>query len=100
MSKLVILTGLALVLGTGLVLAGGGGGQNTMSSGRPSAVLTPERCSQLWKMAVPEGDMLPQANSGPFIVNFAQVDADADGNLTVTEFEAACGKGMVKDTGK
>ena len=48
MSKLVILTGLALVLGTGLVLAGGGG-QNTMSSGRPSAVLTPERCSQLWK---------------------------------------------------
>ena len=99
MSKLVILTGLALVLGTGLVLAGGGG-QNTMSSGRPSAVLTPERCSQLWKMAVPEGDMLPQAHSGPFIVNFEQVDADADGNLTVTEFGAACAKVMVKDTGK
>jgi hypothetical protein len=44
--------------------------------------------------------MLPQANAGPFIVNFVQVDADADGNLTVTEFEAACAKGMVKDTGK
>ena len=98
MSKIALLTGLALMLGTSFALAGGG--QNTMSSGRPSAVLTTERCSELWKMAVPEGDMLPEANAGPFIVNFVQVDADADGNLTVTEFEAACAKGMVKDTGK
>jgi hypothetical protein len=98
MRKIAILASLTLVLGTSFALAGGQ--QNTMSPGRPSAVLTPERCSALWKMAVPEGDMLPQANSGPFIVNFVQVDADADGNLTVTEFEAACAKGMVKDTGE
>jgi hypothetical protein len=98
MSRIAILASLTLALGTSYALAGGG--QNTMSSGRPSAVLTAERCSELWKLAVPEGDMLPQANAGPFIVNFVQVDADADGNLTVTEFEAACAKGMVKDTGK
>jgi hypothetical protein len=71
-----------------------------MNSGRPSAILTPERCGELWKRAVPEGNSLAQANAGPFIVNWAQVDADGNGNISITEFEAACFKGMVKDTGQ
>jgi hypothetical protein len=28
------------------------------------------------------------------------VDADGNGNISITEFEAACFKGMVKDTGQ
>lgn len=91
----VLVVGLTLVVGTGDAFA-----QNRMNSGRPSAVLTAERCGELWKRAVPEGDSLAQANAGPFIVNFAQVDADGNGNISLTEFEAACNKGMVKDTGQ
>jgi hypothetical protein len=31
------------------------------------------------------------ADAGPFIVNFTQVDADADGIISITDFQAACG---------
>src|SRR5262249_16064273 len=70
MSKLVTLTGLAFVLAVSYAAAQ----QNTMSAGRPSAVLTPEQCDTIWKKAVPSGDTLAQANAAPYIVNFSQVD--------------------------
>ena len=34
----------------------------------------------------------------PYIVNFTMVDVDGDGNITADEFQAACGKGLVKNT--
>ena len=93
MTKLVTLTGLALVLAVSYAAAQ----QNTMTAGRPSAVLTPDQCNAIWSKAVPSGDTLAQANAAPYIVNFAQVDTDNDGTIDKKEFDAACGKGLVKN---
>jgi len=93
MTKLATMTGLALILTVGYATAQ----QNTMSAGRPSAVLTPEQCSAIWSKAVPSGDTLAQASAAPYIVNFAQVDTNNDGNIDKKEFDAACAKGMVKN---
>ena len=94
--KLATLTSMALLVGTGCAFAQGT--PNTMTSGRPAAVLNDTQCQEVWKMAVPNGDKLAQADAGPFIVNFTQVDTDGDGVISITEFQAACGKGLVKYT--
>jgi EF hand len=96
MSKLATLTGLALLLTAGYAFAQET--PNTMTSGRPSAVLTPDQCNEVWSKAVPKGDTLAQADAAPYIVNFAQVDTDNDGTIDKKEFVAACGKGLVKYT--
>jgi len=36
--------------------------------------------------------------AAPYIVNFTQVDTDGDGVISIAEFQAACGKGLVKYT--
>ena len=33
---------------------------NSMTSGRPSAVLNPEQCEAIWNNAVPSGDLLAE----------------------------------------
>ena len=93
MIKLAALTSLALLLTAGYAAAQ----QNTMTAGRPSAVLTPDQCNAIWSKAVPSGDTLAQANAAPYIVNFSQVDTNNDGTIDKKEFDAACGKGMVKN---
>jgi EF hand len=91
--RLAILTSMALLLTAGYAAAQ----QNTMTAGRPSAVLTPDQCNAIWSKAVPSGDTLAQANAAPYIVNFAQADTDNDGTIDKNEFVAACGKGLVKN---
>ena len=91
--RLAILTSMALLLTAGYAAAQ----QNTMTAGRPSAVLTPDQCNAVWSKAVPSGDALAQANAAPYIVNFAQVDTNNDGTIDKNEFVAACGKGLVKN---
>jgi len=91
--RLAILTSMALLLTAGYAAAQ----QNTMTAGRPSAVLTPDQCNAIWSKAVPSGDTLAQANAAPYIVNFAQVDTNNDGTIDKNEFVAACGKGLVKN---
>ena len=93
MTKLATFTGLALILAVSYATAQ----QNTMSAGQPSAVLTPDQGNAIWSKAVPSGDTLAQANAARYIVNFAQVDTDNDGTIDKKEFDAACGKGMVKN---
>ena len=44
------------------------------------------------------GDLLVQSAAAPFIVNFTQVDTDGSGDISKSEFEAACAKGLVKNT--
>jgi len=71
---------------------------NTMTSGRPSAVLDDATCQTIWKMASPNGATISRDQAVPYIVNFQMVDVNGDGQITADEFKAACGKGMVKNT--
>jgi hypothetical protein len=88
---------LALVIGCAVVIGAGYASAATMSSGRPSAVLTKKQCKTVWKAAVPSGKYLDWNNAAPFIVNFKLADgADQDGLISKREFKKACSKGLVK----
>ena len=94
--RLATLTSAALLLSAGCALAQGTA--NTMTSGRPSAVLDDAQCQTVWAMASPNGATISKDQAVPFIVNFQMVDVDGDGNITADEFKTACGKGLVKST--
>jgi len=96
--RTVTLTSVALLLSAGCALAQAT--SNTMTAGRPSAVLTADQCNEVWSKAVPSGDTLAQADAAPYIVNFAQVDTDNTGTINKKEFDAACAKGLVKYTSR
>jgi hypothetical protein len=95
MIRLATLTSVALLLTSACALAQGA---NTMTSGRPSAVLDDAQCQTVWKMASPDGATISPDQAVPFIVNFQMVDVDGDGKISGDEFKAACGKGLVKNT--
>jgi len=93
MRTLVIVMSLAVLLGAGYASAA------TMTSGRPSAVLTRKQCMAVWKLAVPSGHYLYRQNAHRFIVNFKLADgADQDGRISKHEFHKACKLGLVKYT--
>ena len=91
--RLVTLTSVALLLSAGCALAQGT--SNTMTSGRPSAVLDDAQCQAVWQMASPNGATISQDQAVPYIVNFKLVDGD--GKISADEFKAGCGKGLVKN---
>ena len=93
--RLVTLTSVTLLLGASCALAQGT--SNTMTSGRPSAVLDDATCQTIWQMASPNGATISQDQAVPYIVNFKMVDVDGDGTISADEFKAACGKGLVKN---
>jgi len=93
MVKVATLASLTLLFTAGYCLAA-----NTMTSGRPSAVLTPAQCQEVWSKAVPTGDALAKKNAHPYIVNWKLADTDHNGKISKSEFDAACAKGLVKYT--
>jgi hypothetical protein len=93
--RLATLTSVALLLSGSCALAQGT--SNTMTSGRPSAVLDDATCQSIWQMASPHGDTLSKDQAVPYIVNFSIADVDGDGSISADEFKAACGKGLVKN---
>lgn len=102
MTKLATLTSLALLLSAGIASA-----QSAMTSGLPSAVLTPDQCNEVWSKVATRGDVLAQADTAPDVVNlaqvdtdFAQVDTNNDGTVDKEEFQAACAKGLVHEPPK
>jgi hypothetical protein len=99
--KLATFTAMAVLLGAGDAVAGGGapvpeGSQSGESSGRPSAVLDDAACQNVWKLASPDGDTLSGDLAVPYIVNFQMVDTDKDGKISAAEFKTACGNGWVQ----
>ena len=83
--RLATLTSVVLLLSGGFAIAQG---TNTMTSGRPSAVLNDDQCQAVWKMASPNGATISQDQAVPYIVNFSMVDGDGDGKITAEEFKA------------
>jgi hypothetical protein len=88
MKALVILMSFAVLLATGYASAA------TMTSGRPSAVLTKQQCKTVWNAAVPSGRYLYSQNAAPFIVNFTLADGpDQDGRISKREFKRPARRG-------
>jgi hypothetical protein len=92
--KLATLISVILLLSASSALAQGA---NTMTSGRPSAVLDDATCQSIWQMASPHGDALSKDQAVPYIVNFSIADVDGNGSISADEFKGACGKGLVKN---
>lgn len=68
------------------------------SGDTPSATgLAPDVCTRLWNDARADGDNVAQGKAGTYVTDFALVDADKNGNLTQTEWEAGCAAGTVKE---
>jgi hypothetical protein len=89
----------AIVMSFAVMLATGYASAATMTSGRPSAVLTKEQCKTVWDAAVLSGRYLHRQDAAPFIVNFTLADGpDQDGKISKREFKKACKKGLVKYT--
>jgi hypothetical protein len=100
--KLAIVTGVALILSASSALAGGGAPvpekpEGGPPSGRPGAVLDPDKCKAVWSLTEREGDTLSQGKAAPFIVNFEMVDTNKDGKVTQEEFTEGCAKGLVQE---
>jgi hypothetical protein len=92
--KLATLSALALLLGSGYALAGGGAPvpaipESSPPSGRPSAVLDPTKCQAIWSLTERQGDVLYADKAAPFVTNFHMVTAD--------EFKTGCNGGWIEE---
>jgi len=93
---------LALLLGAGYALAGGGAPvpaipESSPPSGRPSAVLDDTKCQAVWSLTERQGDALYADKAAPFVTNFHMVDTDGDGKVTVNEFKTGCKDGWIEE---
>lgn len=100
--ELAIVTTLTVMLSTGSALAGAGAPvpekpEGGPPSGRPGAVLDPDKCKAVWSLTEREGDTLSQDKAAPFIVNFTMVDTNKDGKVSQDEFTKGCANGLVQE---
>jgi hypothetical protein len=100
--KFVTLSALALLIGSGYALAGGGAPvpaipESSPPSGRPSAVLDDTKCQAVWSLTERDGDVLAADKAAPFVTNWHMVDTDGDGKVTADEFKKGCKSGWVEE---
>lgn len=84
--KLATLTCLAGVLAFGI-------GAAQAAEGTP---LDADACKEAWKMASPNGESISKDKAVDYVINYNMVDSNGDATVDADEFQAACGKGMVK----
>jgi hypothetical protein len=88
MKRLSIVSGLAALLG----MAG-------VAFAQDNTQLSEADCLAIWTKADAAGaGNIDSAQAQPYVVDFSAVDADANGTLTLTEFQAGCANGMVQDS--
>jgi hypothetical protein len=64
-----------------------------------NAKLSSAECSTLWGRADSAGSgSLTSAQAQPYVSNFSKVDANADGQLSSTEFMSGCKNGLIHDS--
>lgn len=100
--KLTTFSILAMLLGTGHALAGGGAPvppvpESSPPSGRPSAVLDDSKCDSIWNLTERDGDALAADKAAPYVTNFHMVDTDGDGKISADEFKEGCKNGWVEE---
>ena len=101
--KLTTLSVLAMLLGAGYAMAGGGAPvppipESSPSSGRPSQVIVDEvQCEAIWNKTERVEDALGSDKAAPFITNFHMVDTNSDHKVTFEEFKAGCKNGWVEE---
>jgi hypothetical protein len=85
-----------------MILAGIAGGLGAAVMSGPGAqanigglTLDETQCSAAWAMASPHGDPLNENQAARYVINFIYVHDDSDGNLTESEFKAACHNGLM-----
>ena len=100
--KLTTLSALAVLLGSGYALAGGGAPvppipESSPPSGRPSGILDDAKCQSIWSLTERDGEVLAADKAAPFVTNFHMVDTDGDGKVTADEFKKGCKSGWVEE---
>lgn len=101
MRKTVTVSSLAAI--AGLALAGSAFAQTPPPSGAGGATgqkMTQAECESVWNKAAgsASAQSLTQAQAQAHVKNFASVDQNSDGQLSRTEFNQACDKGMVQSS--
>jgi hypothetical protein len=82
----------------GLLLAGAAYAQ-TSPAPKPGAgalKMTQAECQSLWnKLDASKAGSVSEAQAKAYVIDFKSVDANSDGKLSQTEFQAGCEKGQV-----
>jgi hypothetical protein len=83
MKKIATVASLA-VLGVGFAFVG------------PATALDESKCADLWDQAAQQNDTLSKGDAGQYIADFAQVDADGNGQISEAEFQDGCRNDLVQ----
>lgn len=88
----------------GLALAGSAFAQTPPSgaggAGAAGQKMSQAECETVWNKAAgsASAQSLSQTQAQAYVKNFASVDQNSDGQISRTEFNQACDKGMVQST--
>ena len=99
MRKTVSVSSLAAI--AGLALAGSAFAQTPApGAGGSAQKLSQAECEAVWNKAAGSGSAmsLTQAQAQAYVKNFASIDQNNDGQLSRTEFNQGCDKGMVQSS--
>jgi hypothetical protein len=65
-------------------------------AGRPNTVLGTKDCNEVWRRASPNNSDISPEQAQTFVSDFQLVDDDRNGLISISEFKAACEKGLVR----
>jgi len=95
MTRFIVASGIAVLLGIGSALAQAPGANKSPEPGGVMRMSEAE-CQAVWSHAdASHAGSLTQAQAQPYISDFKAADTNNDGKLTSSEFLAACSKGLV-----